>query len=154
MRKALGLYALLFGVMHMVLSTVLLSPAYYSKWYLKTSDIVPGNNTEDVKVGVSSRMNVVGETCVLNGVIAITAMGVLGMTSIPSIARAMNWREWRCIQSYLGFACVLLATAHLTVKGATSWVKADSYKDYLPTVTFFSLPIPWFLWPFPGRNWA
>ena len=143
MRKQLGLYALLFGVVHMVMSTVLLSPAYYGKWYSTTSTIVPGNSTEDIKIGSSSRMNWIGETCVLLGVLTIASMGLIGVTSIPSIGRAMNWREWRCIQSYVGFACLLLAVSHVTMKGASYWWQSDPTK-YMATVTFWSLPIPWF----------
>ena len=37
-------------------------------------------------------------------------MGVIALTSLPSITPKMNWREWRLLQSHAGWLAVTTAT--------------------------------------------
>lgn len=37
-------------------------------------------------------------------------MGLIALTSLPSITPKMNWREWRVLQSHTGWLAVITAT--------------------------------------------
>lgn len=39
--------------------------------------------------------------------------GILGITSLPSVASSMTWREFSFVQSVLGWFTLLLSTLHL-----------------------------------------
>ena len=42
---------------------------------------------------------------------------VLGITSLPSVAKSMSWQEFRMVQSRLGWLVVVLSAAHIMAKG-------------------------------------
>lgn len=46
-------------------------------------------------------------------------MGVIALTSMPSITPKMNWREWRLLQSHAGWLAVMAATVSTTVRVAS-----------------------------------
>jgi hypothetical protein len=37
-------------------------------------------------------------------------MGMIALTSMPSITPKLNWREWRLLQSHAGWLSVITAT--------------------------------------------
>lgn len=43
-------------------------------------------------------------------------MGVIALTSMPSITPKMNWREWRLLQSHAGWLAVTTATVRTALK--------------------------------------
>ena len=60
------------------------------------------------------------------GVIGYAFAILLGLTSLPSISSALSWREFRLFQSYLGWLCLILCTAHCTLNG---WKKLIEWED-------------------------
>lgn len=44
-------------------------------------------------------------------------MGLIALTSLPSITPKMNWREWRLLQSHSGWLAVITATVSVCVGG-------------------------------------
>ena len=50
-----------------------------------------------------------------NNTIGIIALGIaiiLGITSLPSVTKALTWKEFAFVQSKLGWFCLLLGWAH------------------------------------------
>ena len=45
---------------------------------------------------------------------------ILGIASLPSVTQALSWREFRALQSKLGWACLILATLHCLIEGLPS----------------------------------
>lgn len=83
------------------------------------------------------------------GVLGYAVAVLLGLTSLPSISAALSWREFRMFQSYLGWLCLLLCTAHCALNG---WKKLVEWKDcifpggeqlalFLPAITIL-LKVP------------
>ncbi|GAB1599622.1 metalloreductase STEAP4, partial [Argonauta hians] len=151
-RKMLGLYALLFSCWHVIISAIILSPASMPEWYQAHKITLP-SNTSGVTIELSSRMNWVGETTISVGLVALLSMSVLGLTSVPSIADTLNWREWRFFQSKLGHVTLFLVTAHVLIMSVPVWVRdpwiiAISNRFYcvvIPVLVFlmkFLLSIP------------
>ncbi|GAB1604386.1 metalloreductase STEAP4-like [Argonauta hians] len=124
-RKALGLYALLFSLWHVVISTICMSPGYYGGWFQNTYVTLP-ENTTDFRIKFKSPMNLRGEANVSVGVLAILCMIVIGLSSLPSVGDILNWREWKFVQSHLGYITLLLATIHVLIFSFPYWIKRPS----------------------------
>lgn len=141
-RKYLGLLALLNSSLHTFMSTVLLNAEYFGDFY-KTSDvIIDVNSTQDVEFAIDSRMSWMGELSVSCGFLGMALMVILGITSIPAIGNLMNWRQWNFIHSQMGLLCLFLCTAHITIKGAYSWVH-EPFSDYYQSMAFLGSFTPW-----------
>jgi len=54
---------------------------------------------------------------ILTGVLGFALAVILGLSSLPSVASSLSWKEFRLIQSYLGWLCLLLCTAHCVFNG-------------------------------------
>lgn len=52
------------------------------------------------------------ESSMLLGFISFGLYTILGLTSIPSVAARLSWREWTFIQSVIGYIGLLLALLH------------------------------------------
>ena len=48
----------------------------------------------------------------LLGVLAFATFLTLGVTSLPSVAASLSWKEWNFIQSSVGYTALAMATAH------------------------------------------
>ena len=146
MRKQLGLYALLSGAVHSGLSLTILTPAYFSSWFhsqVKTADVINGTVVINT---AASRMNWSGETATVLGFFAIATMTLLGLASLPSVGASLNWREWRFIQSYMGWLTLALALSHLLVQGlAHSWVGGAPFTKVVQKLSFLSMLLPSFV---------
>ena len=143
MRKHLGYFALLFGGLHVVQSLALLSPAYYKPWFHFSEQVVDLDDTGKTGVVIASRMSWVGETSGLLGSLGIMGMVIMGITSLPSVGRQLNWSEWRFFQSKLGWFTVLVAAGHVSVMGlGGSWIY-EPFHLFGQKMSFLSCLIPW-----------
>jgi predicted dinucleotide-binding enzyme len=104
---------------------------------------VPGSRAVVVSTGtaitLASKLNWRGELSTLLGVLAGFGMALTGMTSAPSVTPKLGWREWRLMQSRLGWASLVLGTSHILVLGAPDWVtKQHTWPKGMPTITLIS----------------
>ena len=85
----------------------------------------------------------------LAGVTAYALAVILGVSSLPSVARSLSWREFRMLQSRFGWVCLIMATLHCIIEG---WPKKIIAFDcifpstnqlplYLPLITI-ALKLP------------
>ncbi|ELU11793.1 hypothetical protein CAPTEDRAFT_97945 [Capitella teleta] len=88
MRKQLGLYGLIFAIMHACVSLIVFSHR---------------RHRGPPRQGGSPQ---------IIAVLATLFYIILGITSLPSVGALLNWREWRFVQSYLGHLCLLLSCVH------------------------------------------
>ncbi|XP_029645003.1 metalloreductase STEAP4-like [Octopus sinensis] len=138
-RKMLGLYALLFSLWHVIISTICMSPGYWGGWFQSTRITLP-ENTTDLTLSFSSRMNFQGEANISAGILAILCMIIVGLSSLPSVGNILNWREWRFVQSHLGYITLLFATAHVLIFSFPYWIRRPS--GLWKSSTFLSCLIP------------
>ena len=128
-RKQLGLIALVLAAMHGCMSTLYWSPEYRSRLY-QTSSTKIGNFT----LVEYKKMYAQGEAFLGLGVLALTSLCILGVTSLPTVLNRMSWREWNFVQSGVGYFALVCALLHFTVfayDGVPKW-KAEVY--FYPTV--------------------
>ena len=109
-RKQLGLIALMAAAMHGCMSTLYWGPEYSSHVYQKTF-IKIGN----VTLVQYHRMFAQGEAFLCLGVLGLTALCILGITSLPTVLNRMSWREWNFVQSGLGYFSLVCSLLHFTV---------------------------------------
>uniref|UniRef100_A0A8C5RXQ0 STEAP4 metalloreductase n=1 Tax=Laticauda laticaudata TaxID=8630 RepID=A0A8C5RXQ0_LATLA len=76
------------------------------------------------------------------GILGFFLFVLLGITSLPSVSNSVNWREFRFVQSYLGYLTLVLCTAHTLGYGGKRFLNPQSYPWFLPPVYLLSLIIP------------
>ncbi|KAM8791144.1 metalloreductase STEAP3 isoform 1-T1 [Rhynchonycteris naso] len=76
------------------------------------------------------------------GVLALGTLSLLAVTSLPSIANSLNWREFSFVQSTLGFVTLVLSTLHTLTYGWTRAFEESRYKFYLPPTFTLTLLVP------------
>ncbi|KAB0398926.1 hypothetical protein E2I00_007604 [Balaenoptera physalus] len=76
------------------------------------------------------------------GVLALGTLSLLAVTSLPSIANSLNWREFSFVQSTLGFVGLALSTVHTLTYGWTRAFEESRYKFYLPPTFTLTLLVP------------
>uniref|UniRef100_A0A8C9ACD5 STEAP3 metalloreductase n=1 Tax=Prolemur simus TaxID=1328070 RepID=A0A8C9ACD5_PROSS len=76
------------------------------------------------------------------GVLALGTLSLLAVTSLPSIANSLNWREFSFVQSTLGFMALVLSTLHTLTYGWTRAFEEKRYKFFLPPTFTLTLLVP------------
>uniref|UniRef100_A0A8C3VL83 STEAP4 metalloreductase n=1 Tax=Catagonus wagneri TaxID=51154 RepID=A0A8C3VL83_9CETA len=76
------------------------------------------------------------------GILGFFLFVLLGITSLPSVSNAVNWREFRFVQSKLGFLTLILCTAHTLVYGGRRFLSSSILRWYLPPAYIIALIIP------------
>ena len=148
-RKQLGLYALLYAAIHMILSVALLNEGYFEHWFRDPFITIPANHTGDVVFLLGATMQLSGELVILFGTLALATMSVVGVTSLPSVGAVLNWKEWTFMQSYLGWFCLMLSIVHVCVRGGYWWEfmitspYGQGWKGVAQTLSFISMLLPW-----------
>ncbi|CAH2304942.1 Hypothetical predicted protein [Pelobates cultripes] len=142
LRKQIGLASFYCASLHAVYSLCL--PMRRSARFQILNDAV-----KQVKLNVSSswqeeevwRM----EIYVSLGIMALCALSLLAITSLPSIGNSLNWREFRFIQSKLGFVALIIATLHTLTFGWKRAFDRTHYKFYLPPTYTLTLLLPFII---------
>nr|KAF6470368.1 STEAP4 metalloreductase [Molossus molossus] len=76
------------------------------------------------------------------GILGFFFFVLLGITSLPSVSNMVNWREFRFVQSKLGYVTLILCTAHTLIYGGDRFLKPSNLKWYLPLAHVLALIIP------------
>ncbi|XP_023563810.1 metalloreductase STEAP4 isoform X2 [Octodon degus] len=76
------------------------------------------------------------------GVLGFFLFLLLGITSLPSVSNMVNWREFRFVQSKLGFLTLILCTAHTVAYGGKKFLGPSALRWYLPSAYILALIIP------------
>lgn len=66
----------------------------------------------------------------------------MGITSLPSVSNMVNWREFRFVQSKLGYLTLTLCTAHTLVYGGKRFLTPSALRWYLPSAYILALIAP------------
>ncbi|RXN30381.1 metalloreductase STEAP4 [Labeo rohita] len=138
-RKQLGLVALAFGFLH-VLYTLVIPIRYYVRYKTNvyTISLVKDNKTYEFDNTVAWRT----DSYYSMGILGFGLFLLLGITSLPSVSNSLNWREFRFVQSKLGYLTLLLCTAHTFLYGWNKFLKPESYRWWMPPAYMLSLVVP------------
>ncbi|XP_012306284.2 metalloreductase STEAP4 [Aotus nancymaae] len=138
-RKQLGLVALGFAFLH-VLYTLVIPIRYYVRWRLGNLTATQAILKKETPFSTSTAW--LYDSYVALGILGFFLFVLLGITSLPSVSNAVNWREFRFVQSKLGYLTLILCTAHTLVYGGKKFLNPSNLKWYLPAAYVLGLIIP------------
>lgn len=120
LRKHLGVLGFGVAALHSLTSLVLLNSAYYPKFF-----------------SASGRMNLMGETSMLFGILAFLVFAVISITSLPPIEKHMHQDQWKFVQR-LGYLAYIFVLLHVAVMGFQGWFKPESWQFGLASISLIS----------------
>uniref|UniRef100_G3PQ52 STEAP3 metalloreductase n=2 Tax=Gasterosteus aculeatus aculeatus TaxID=481459 RepID=G3PQ52_GASAC len=82
------------------------------------------------------------ELYVSAGIMALGLLSLLAVTSLPSVANTLNWREFTFIQSTLGYCALSMATLHTLLFGWDRAFDPARYPFLLPPTFVLVLVLP------------
>lgn len=121
--KFLGLVGFFFAGIHAFLSFVLLSPAYFGKFY-----------------DLDGRLNLQGELSMTVGVIALFLLMGPAITSMPMMAKALGGFRWKRNQR-LGYVTLAFVAVHLLVMGINGWLAPKGWSGGMPPISLVAIVI-------------
>ncbi|XP_040287058.1 metalloreductase STEAP4-like isoform X1 [Bufo bufo] len=138
-RKQLGLLGLAYAFLHAIY-TLVMPIRYYVRWW--TNSYLITQIKDNSTYPFSNYYAWLSDSYVALGILGFFFYVLLGITSLPSVSNAVNWREFRFVQSKLGYLTLVLCTAHTLVYGGDRFIFGPFYRWYLPPVFVVSLIIP------------
>ncbi|KAI9525730.1 hypothetical protein NQZ68_002277 [Dissostichus eleginoides] len=82
------------------------------------------------------------ELYVSAGIMALGLLSLLAVTSLPSVANSVNWREFTFIQSTVGYCALSMATIHTLLYGWGRAFDPAQYRFLLPPTFVLVLVLP------------
>ncbi|XP_070786611.1 metalloreductase STEAP3-like [Enoplosus armatus] len=76
------------------------------------------------------------------GIMALGLLSLLAVTSLPSVANTVNWREFSFIQSSVGYCALSMATLHTILFGWGRAFDLAQYRFHLPPTFILVLILP------------
>ncbi|XP_053715536.1 metalloreductase STEAP2 isoform X2 [Synchiropus splendidus] len=138
-RKQLGLLSFFLAAVHVLYSLCL--PMRRSERYLLLNTAYQQVHAHVENVWNEEEVWRV-EMYVSFGVMSLGLLSLLAVTSIPSVQRTLNWREFSFIQSTLGYIALLIATLHGLLFGWKQAFEEEAYRFYLPPNFVVALFLP------------
>lgn len=117
--RFVGLAGFSLCAIHVFLSLVMLSPAYYPNFYIE------------------NMMNLKGELSMLMGVISLYFFTIPAITSLPFMQKAVGMKKWKRGQK-MGYYGLLTSLFHLIAMGASGWITVNNWPGYLPPISLIS----------------
>jgi len=116
---------------HVVMSVLVLSPAYFTKFFSE-----------------SGRMNGVGEASMLAGVLGCVVLGGLYTANLQAREAGASLRAgW-------GRAVLWLSAVHVLIMGFAGWLAPSGWPGYLPPITLWSFLMALYFLLARGRKGA
>ncbi|KAM9328573.1 metalloreductase STEAP3-like isoform 1-T2 [Pholidichthys leucotaenia] len=138
-RKQFGLCSFLCAVLHAVYSLCL--PLRKSDHYELINKAVQQMKSGSNDLWVDDEVWRM-ELYLSVGIMALGLLSLLAVTSLPSVANTVNWREFTFIQSTLGYCALFMATLHTLLFGWNRAFNPAQYHLYLPPTFLLVLIVP------------
>jgi DMSO/TMAO reductase YedYZ heme-binding membrane subunit len=119
--KFCGLMGFSLAVIHAFFSVCLLTPAYFAKFF-----------AED------GRLNLVGELGLAVGIVALWALAMPAITTLPMMPKAIGGKRWKRSQR-MGYLCLSLVVAHMVVFGLRGWMTPQNWPWGLPPISMLAV---------------
>lgn len=132
--KFSGLMGFSLAAIHAFFSGCLLNPAYFGKFY------------DD-----DGRLNLEGELGLAVGVVALWALAMPAITTLPLMPKALGGIRWKRSQR-MGYLCLAMVLAHMIVFGWKGWMMPSAWPSGLPPISLWAaiaaaIPIAVKFWP-------
>jgi DMSO/TMAO reductase YedYZ heme-binding membrane subunit len=118
--KFCGLMGFSFAMIHAFFSVSVLTPAYFAKYF-----------------GADGRLNLVGELGLAVGVVALWALAIPAIATLPMMPQAIGGIRWKRSQR-MGYLCLILVVAHMVVLGIKGWLTPAGWPLGLPPISLWA----------------
>jgi DMSO/TMAO reductase YedYZ heme-binding membrane subunit len=125
--KFCGLMGFSLAAIHAFFSVCILNPNYFGKFF-----------SED------GRLNLTGELGLAVGVVALWALAMPAIATLPMMPKAIGGIRWKRSQR-MGYLCLILVAAHMLIFGFKGWLTPGKWPLGLPSISllaFIALIIP------------
>jgi DMSO/TMAO reductase YedYZ heme-binding membrane subunit len=119
-RKTVGLTGYALAAFHAIASLLLLSPAYYARFY-----------------GADGKFSGTTEFMLSMGILAFLIFSLVAISSVPSVEEKLHPADWLRIQRY-GLWAYFLVLLHVAVMGYGGWFRPESYQFGLASITLIA----------------
>jgi DMSO/TMAO reductase YedYZ heme-binding membrane subunit len=121
--KFCGLMGFSLAMIHAFASFTLLTPAYFAKYF-----------------AADGRLNLQGEIAVLAGLIALWALALPAITTLPMMAQAIGGIRWKRSQR-MGYVSLIFLLVHLIALGMLGWIAPYEWQWWLPPISLWAAAI-------------
>jgi DMSO/TMAO reductase YedYZ heme-binding membrane subunit len=118
--KFCGLMGFSLAFIHSFMAVCLLTPAYLGKYFLE-----------------DGRLNFEGELGMAVGVVALWALAIPAITTLPMMPKAIGGIRWKRTQR-MGYFCLVLVVAHMIVLGLRGWLAPSHWPWNLPPISLIA----------------
>ncbi len=137
--KFCGLMGFSLAAIHALFSLCILNPAYFAKFF------------DD-----DGKLNLVGELGLAVGVVALWALAMPAITTLPMMPKAIGGKRWKRSQR-MGYLCLSLVVAHMVVFGLKGWLAPERWPWGLPPISMLAviaaaIPLVAKLWQLFGKR--
>jgi DMSO/TMAO reductase YedYZ heme-binding membrane subunit len=118
--KFCGLMGFSLAAIHAFFSVCLLNPAYFAKYF-----------------DGDGRLNLEGELGMAVGVVALWALAMPAIATLPMMPKAIGGIRWKRSQR-MGYLCLILVVAHMVVLGLRGWLTPAKWPWALPSISLIA----------------
>ena len=118
--KFCGLMGFSLAALHAFFSLALLGPAYFGKYF-----------------AADGRLNGTGELAMAFGIVALWALTMPALATVPMMPKAIGGVRWKRGQR-MGYLCLALVLAHLVVLGWKGWLTPSKWPAGLPPISLWA----------------
>jgi DMSO/TMAO reductase YedYZ heme-binding membrane subunit len=119
--KFCGLMGFSLAAIHAFFSVCLLTPAYFAKFFAD-----------------DGRLNLVGELGLAVGIVALWALAMPAISTLPVMPKAIGGIRWKRSQR-MGYLCLSLVVAHMVVFGLRGWMAPEKWPWGLPPISMLAI---------------
>lgn len=121
--KFCGLMGFSLAMIHAFASFALLTPAYFAKYF-----------------SADGRFNLQGEMAVFAGILALWALSLPAITTLPMMAQAIGGMRWKRSQR-MGYVSLSFVLVHLIALGMLGWIAPHEWQWWLPPISLWAASI-------------
>ena len=119
--KFCGLMGFSLALIHAFFSVCLLRPSYFAKFFE-----ADGRLTVECELGMAT------------GVVALWALAIPAITTLPMMPKALGGIRWKRTQR-MGYLCLLMVVGHMIFLGAKGWLVPDTWPSGLPPISMLAV---------------
>ncbi len=118
--KFCGLMGFSLAAIHAFFAVCILNPAYFAKFY-----------------DADGRLNLTGELGLAMGIVALWALAMPAITTLPMMPKAIGGVRWKRGQR-MGYVCLILVFMHMLVFGWKGWMAPETWPSGLPPISIWA----------------
>ena len=119
--KFCGLMGFFLAVIHAFFSVILLTPAYFAKYF-------------DAQL----QLNLQGELGMCLGVLGLFMLLAPALATLPMMPRELGGKRWKRAQR-MGYISLLFVIGHLVVLGIFGWLAPSHWPWYIPPISLVTV---------------